>query len=165
MSDYSRDSITITLPGWDDAEGAEDSIYISSGSNDTITLSDLTDCNTVIGGASITGISVPWSDGTSVSTGWTTTGTGFGPNWASQTSAKIRLNGPDADIEIDGESLLGMLRAIEGRLNILKPDPSLEKEWEELKALGDQYRALEKHIREKQATWDKLKAMPPPEID
>jgi hypothetical protein len=41
----------------------------------------------------------------------------------------------------------------------------LESEWEELKALGEQYRALEQHIQEKMATWDKLKAMPPPEID
>lgn len=165
MSDYSRDSITITLPGWDDTDGAEDGIYISSGSSDTITLSDLSYNNTVIGGASVTGISVPWSDGTSVSTGWTTNGTGFGPNWANQTSAKIQLNGPDADIDINGESLLDMLKNIEQRLNILKPNESLEQEWEELRTLGEQYRALEKHILEKQATWDKLKAMPPPEID
>ena len=57
MTDKSYDSITITLPGWDDTEGAEDSIYIGSGS-DTITLSGFTDSNTVIGGASVTGISV-----------------------------------------------------------------------------------------------------------
>jgi len=47
----------------------------------------------------------------------------------------------------------------------LKPNEKLESEWEELKALGEQYRALEQHILAKQATWDKLKAMPPPEID
>ena len=160
MTDKSYDSITITLPGWDDTEGAEDSIYIGSGS-DTITLSSLTDSNLVIGGASVTGISVPWTT--------TTSGTGdsftFEPNWSNSTSGKIKLDGPDADIEINGESLVDMLRNIEQRLNILKPNGKLESEWEELKALGDQYRALEKHILEKQATWDKLKAMPPPEID
>ena len=140
------DGITITLSA-DDYESSDSYSWSGSGS-DTITLSSLTDANTVIGGASVTGINVPWSDG-----------------WANQSSSKIQLNGDNADIEINGESLLGMLRAIEDRLNILKPDPSLEKEWEELKALGDQYRALEKHIREKQATWDRLKAMPPPEIN
>lgn len=157
------DGITITLSP-DDYESGDSYIWSGSGS-DTITLSSLTDCNTVIGGASITGINIPWSDGTSVSTGWTTTGAEFGPTWANQSGGKIVLDGEGADIEVNGESLMGMLHRIEDRLNILKPDPSLEKEWEELKALGDQYRALEKHIREKQATWDKLKAMPPPEID
>jgi hypothetical protein len=38
----------------------------------------------------------------------------------------------------------------------------LEEEWEELKSLGEQYRQLEQHIKDKQATWDRLKAMPPP---
>ena len=158
MSDKSYDSITITLPGWDDTEGAEDSIYIGSGS-DTITLSSLTDSNLVIGGASVTGISVPWT---------TTTGdanVGTWSNWNNHASGKIKLDGPDADIELNGESLVGMLRNIEQRLNILKPNDKLESEWEELRALGEQYRALEKHIKEKQATWDRLKAMPPPEID
>ena len=58
-----------------------------------------------------------------------------------------------------------MLKAIQERVNILTVNTKLESEWEELKALGDQYRALEQHILAKQATWDKLKAMPPPEID
>lgn len=155
-----RDSITITLPGWDDTEGAEDSIYISSGSGDTITLSGLTDSNTIIGGANVTGISVPWTTTSGTSNTFT-----FDPNWSNQASSKIKLDGPDADIELNGESLVDMLRNIEQRLNILKPNESLEQEWEELRALGEQYRALEQHILAKQATWDKLKAMPPPEID
>lgn len=160
MSDYSRDSITITLPGWDDSEGADDSIYISSGS-DSITLSDLSYNNTVIGGASVTGISVPWPNTTSISDNSYT----LDHNWSNSVSSKIKLDGPEADIEINGESLVDMLRNIEQRLNILKPNEKLESEWAELQALGEQYRALEKHILEKQATWDRLKAMPPPEID
>jgi hypothetical protein len=86
------------------------------------------------------------------------------PNWSNSTSAKLKLDGPEADIEINGESLISMLKAIEQRLNILKPNETLESEWEELRALGEQYRALEKHIMDKQATWDRLKTMPPPEI-
>lgn len=154
QNDYDdTSSITITLSA-DDYDTTDyssaDSIFTFGGS-DTITLSDLTDSNVVLGGA---GISVPW-----------TTGTSINPNWTNQASSKIQLNGENADIEINGESLVGMLRAIEDRLNILKPNESLESEWEELRALGEQYRALEKHILEKQATWDRLKAMPPPEID
>jgi hypothetical protein len=104
-----------------------------------------------------TGITVPW------------TGTGsntitMDSSWNRPASSKLRLDGPEADIEINGESLTDMLRNIQQRLNILKPNPELESEWEELRVLGDQYRALEKHIMEKQATWDRLKAMPPPEI-
>jgi hypothetical protein len=41
----------------------------------------------------------------------------------------------------------------------------LEAEWDQLKDLGDQYRKLEQQILAKQATWDRLKAMPAPEID
>ena len=154
MSDNKYDGITITLSA-DDYESNDS--YSWSGS-DTITLSDLTNSNVVIGGA---GISVPWTTGTSMSSG-----VGIG-EWAHHTgtSAKIKLDGPEADIEINGESLVDMLRAIEDRLNILKPNESLESEWEDLRALGEQYRALEKHILEKQATWDRLRAMPPPEIE
>ena len=153
-----NNSITITLPGWDDTPGAEDSIYISSGSSDTITLSGLSDSNLTIGGSSN---AYPW---TTTAVPWVT-GTGIGADWNTHVSPKIKLDGEGADIEVNGESLMGMLHRIEERLNILKPNEGLEKEWEELRVLGEQYRALEKHILEKQATWDRLKAMPPPEID
>ncbi len=49
------------------------------------------------------------------------------------------------------------IRNIESRLAILKPAPELEAEWDELKRLGDEYRALESEIREKMKTWDVLK--------
>jgi hypothetical protein len=54
------------------------------------------------------------------------------------------------------------MERVEERLNILHPNEKLETEWEELRALGEQYRQLEQHIKDKQATWDRLKAMPPP---
>lgn len=50
------------------------------------------------------------------------------------------------------------MEQIEQRLNILTVNPELESEWKELKQLGEQYRALEKHIQEKMKTWAKLKA-------
>jgi hypothetical protein len=48
------------------------------------------------------------------------------------------------------------MNIVEQRLAILTPNPDLEKEWNELKQLGDQYRALEKHINEKMTTWNIL---------
>jgi hypothetical protein len=94
-------------------------------------------------------------------------GTGISLNpWATNTnSAKIQLDGEGADIKINGWSLIDAIQKIEERLNILHPNTELETEWEELRALGEQYRKLEQHIKDKQATWDKLKAMPPPVID
>jgi len=80
-------------------------------------------------------------------------------------SGKIQLTGKDADIEVNGESLMTMLHRIEERLNLLTPNTKLEAEWEELRNLGEQYRKLEQHIRDKQATWDRLKAMPPPVVE
>ena len=63
----------------------------------------------------------------------------------------------EGDVTIKGRSIVDMLTKIEQRLALLTPDTRLESEWEELKALGDQYRALEKHILEKSKTWDILK--------
>lgn len=97
-----------------------------------------------------TGISVPWANSVSNNT-YT-----LGPNWNNGTSGKIHLAGPDADIEVNGESLMGMLKAIEERLNILKPNSELESEWEELKALGNAYRKLEADIEAKMKTWDAI---------
>ena len=86
--------------------------------------------------------------------------------WATYTGApKIRLDGEGADIEVNGWSLIDAIQKIEERLNILHPNTKLEEEWEELRALGEQYRKLEQHIKDKQATWDRLKAMPPPVIE
>ena len=41
----------------------------------------------------------------------------------------------------------------------------IEQEWDELRGLGEKYRALEKDIKEKISIWEKLKAMPPPTLD
>jgi hypothetical protein len=101
---------------------------------------------------------------------YTTSVTGSNIPWMSSTlgqvtAPKIRLDGEGADIEVNGWSLVDAVKRIEERLAIMQPNPKLETEWEELKQLGDQYRKLEQHIKDKQDTWDRLKAMPPPEID
>jgi len=94
---------------------------------------------------------------------YTTTGTTSSP-WTYNPRSKITLDGPDADIEVNGISLLKTMQEIQSRLNLLQPNTALEAEWEELFELGRKYRELEQQIKEKQATWDRLKAMPPLEI-
>ena len=79
-------------------------------------------------------------------------------------SAKIQLTGENADIEINGRSVMQILDGIESRLGLLHTREDLENEWSELKALGDRYREMVRNIEEKSKMWDTLKKMPPPEI-
>lgn len=165
------------------ATALNDTITLSAAAQDTITLSSVTApvyttdtidlsmlSNTVIGSpyTVTTGLNPnAYSGGFTAGTGWTGAGTNTTP-WMTQGSVsapKIQLNGEGADIEVNGWSLVSAVKQIEERLAIMQPNPKLESEWEELKQLGDQYRKLEQHILDKQATWDKLKAMPPPVID
>jgi hypothetical protein len=103
------------------------------------------------------------SNGLSTSSGYTyNLGTGGGSPWATNTNTtltggKLNLEGKDADININGKSLVDTLEALEERLNILTPNPKLEEEWKELKKLGDKYRKLEKELKEKAKMWDALK--------
>jgi hypothetical protein len=78
---------------------------------------------------------------------------------------KIKLDGADADIEINGVSLWATMQEISNRLNIMHTNPELETQWQELRELGEQYRKLEQHIQDKQATFDRIRAMPAPEVD
>ena len=136
--------------------------YEYVGPSDTITLNSGNYSNTAIGSGY--GYSYP---NVTIGAGGPYTfsaGTGITSPWATA-STKIKLDGKDADIEVNGESLIGMIKKIEERLNILHPNDELEAEWAELRELGDQYRRLEKHIQEKQATWTRLKAMPPPVVE
>ena len=78
---------------------------------------------------------------------------------------KIKLDGADADIEINGVSLWRTMQEISNRLNIMHTNPELETEWKELRELGEQYRKMEQHILDKQATFDRVRAMPAPDVD
>jgi hypothetical protein len=46
----------------------------------------------------------------------------------------------------------------------LTPNQELEAEWDQLRELGNQYRALEQKLTEQGKMWNALKKMPPPEI-
>ena len=72
-------------------------------------------------------------------------------------SAKLTLTGDDADIEINGESVVGMLREIRDRLNILQVSAEMEAEWDELRVLREQYETKLAECREKSRAWAALK--------
>jgi hypothetical protein len=61
------------------------------------------------------------------------------------------------DIKIKGRSLAEFMDSVEQRLNMLRPNPRLEAEWDQLRELGEQYRALEKQLLEKEQMWQTLK--------
>ena len=77
----------------------------------------------------------------------------------------VELQGDGADIKINGKSMSDWMAKVEERLNILTPNPELEKDWDDLRKLGERYRKLEKKCKEKAEVWKKLKAMPPPKLD
>ena len=164
------DLSSITISGEDDHMGGYEFTTLSK---DTVTLSSLNYGhnypNTITGGGYVSpGYGAVPNVSTTISSPYTfSAGTNAQP-WFTQgsvTTPKIKLDGEGADIVVNGHSLVDAINSINDRLNCLQINPKLEKEWDELKALGDQYRKLEKQILEKQATWDRLKAMPPPEID
>jgi len=151
MDDY-KQRLEDILAEWDLDKGREyETMNMSSislpSANDTITISSsLTSPYTYTGAI---GTNFP-------NTVWTTQGT---------TNAKINLSGDNADIEVNGWSLVSAVKRIEERLGLFQPNPELEAEWADLKRLGDRYRKLEQRIKDKQATWNRLKAMPKPDID
>jgi len=85
------------------------------------------------------------------------TGTGVWPATSSSQSGLMELQGDNADIKINGRSLMEAIDALEQRLNIMVPNPELEAEWDELRELGDRYRELEKQCKEKGRMWFNLK--------
>ena len=76
---------------------------------------------------------------------------------AINSSGKLSLQGENADVEINGKSLMTILESLEKHLGIVRPNESLEEEFEELKKIGDLYRAKEKEFLEKRRTWEMLK--------
>jgi hypothetical protein len=113
------------------------------------------------------GSNVMGAVGSAGSYNWTTNG--INPvDWGSFTvgssinstigqSGLMELHGKDADIKVNGRSLMDAIDALEQRLNILVPNPELESEWDELRELGERYRELERQCKEKGDMWAKLK--------
>jgi hypothetical protein len=149
--------------------GEQDTITLSSVTapvytTDTIDLARIGTSNTVLGSPHT--VTSTLSPNTVVGGGFTM-GATYTPPWFTQsnTTPRINLDGENADIVVNGHSLVEAINSIRDRLNCLQINPELEAEWDQLKDLGDQYRELERQILAKQATWDRLKAMPRVDIE
>jgi len=155
-----------------------------SDSNSTITLSDnnicLTSSNDTMLGCytsptDLTSLTTPdfnnmISIGT-LTTDWNTTGVGnltiggsliYGDSIYNpvhngnglHVQGNAEING---SLKVNGVDIVETLGKITERLAILKPNPELESRWERLKALADEYRALEKDILEQEQVYEILK--------
>jgi hypothetical protein len=141
----------------------------SSHTIDTITLTSPNHSFTLPGDTAMPTITISSLNTNSVLTNGTS-----GPFWANTISSTnpmsidqtgtIELRGENADIKVNGESMMETLRGIQDRLNMLRPNLDLEAEWDQLRELGEQYRKLEVEFKEKSKMWETLKAMPAPEI-
>jgi hypothetical protein len=106
-----------------------------------------------------TGVSSPvWTTTTNNTGGYTFANQNIQPN------NTVHIKGENADLLINDKSLKTWMEKVEERLNILTPNPELEKEWDQLRRLGERYRKLEKKCQEKAAMWKQLKSMPAPDI-
>ena len=92
---------------------------------------------------------------------YTTNTTGSNPAMVVGQSGSIDIQGQNADIKINGKSMKTWMEQVEERLNILTPNPELEKDWDELQELGERYRALERKCKEKAQMWAALKKVQP----
>jgi hypothetical protein len=135
---------------------------------DTISITGAQGSNTSIGGTSgiwnltagpyttsIDTSNVMWAS--TPNTVWTTNTADWSIGTSATQSGTMELKGDNADILVNGRSLMDAIDALEQRLNILVPNPELEKEWDELRELGDRYRELERLCKEKGDMWAKLK--------
>jgi hypothetical protein len=114
-------------------------------------------------GIGLTGANAVWTTHTAhpsvVGGVWNNSGTTI------DQGGKLALRGEKADVDINGKSLVKWMEAMEERMNWMQPNVELEKEWDDLKKLGDRYRKLEQKCKEKAEVWKKLKSMPKPEIE
>lgn len=173
MSTYNQTGIedVITISNISDY----DSMLATNDSSDSITLIDPANTSVVSGGYTV-GPDWPGNltvgsisaatlnSGAITGLGSTHPNTVWSSNLSTNASGKIQLTGDNADIEVNGVSLMSVINGLKERLNWLEPNPKLESEWDELRELGERYRALEKQCKEKAEVWKKLKSMPPPTI-
>ena len=152
---FSNLTDTISAQGYDYQTLDLSDITVSS---PAYTMSPMTVSMPTITINSISGANVGYSN-----TMWTTGLSGTSAADLNQ-SGMLSLKGANADIDINGKSLMKTLEALEDRLNMLTPNPEMEEEWDQLRELGERYRELEQQCREKTKMWNKLKSMPKPNI-
>jgi len=97
----------------------------------------------IIGGSGITNPSPVYvSNGTGSS------------NWSNATTmtakGKLKVEGEEADIFINGKSLSDWMSAVEQRLNILRPNPELLEKYSALQQAYEHYKTLESLLYEQE---------------
>ena len=98
--------------------------------------------------------SYPYTIGTAWGTDTITTS---GVSASLNRAGTIELQGEEADIIVNGVSLMDKLDAIGERLNLLDVNKELEAEWDQLRELGERYRELEQELKAKSEMWKTLK--------
>jgi hypothetical protein len=151
--DYGTDTITITgIPN------VNDTLTTSTIDLSSINLNSSFDYNTL----SNTVISQNYTGGlTAYDTSWSptlTVGSSVTPG------GTIELRGEDADIVVNGVSLMDKINAIAERLNLLDVNKELEAEWDQLRELGELYRQLEQDLKTKSEMWNVLKTKTPSKL-
>lgn len=121
----------------------------------TLSIGSLLGSSLTLGGGN-SNVSVTTRSNTAPITG------GYSYGWGAPNPSQLSLQGEDADIDINGQSLTQWMKKIEQRLDIMVTNPELEKDWDNLRKLGERYRKLEKKCIEKAEMWKKLKMMPAP---
>jgi hypothetical protein len=89
---------------------------------------------------------------------WTTGTNGARIRSDTNSAGRLSLQGDNADIDINGVSLMENLRGIQDQLNILAPDAEMEADWDELRDIRQQYEAKLAECREKSKMWKALKS-------
>ena len=97
----------------------------------------------IIGGSGITNPSPVYvSNGTGSS------------NWSNATTmtakGKLKVEGEEADIFINGQSLSDWMSAVEQRLSILRPKPELLEKYSALQEAYEHYKTLERLLYEQE---------------
>ena len=172
MATYKNDWVNLNLREYEYNDLTTDPSYgavpplVQAHTMPNVTISASTISSGLSGGYTVGGL----NGATGSNTVWTTNTTGAGtyrlndPAAVITASGRMELKGDGADLTINNKSLKNWMEKVEERLNILTPNPELEKEWDELRRLGERYRKLEKKCKEKAEVWNKLKAMPKPEV-
>ena len=70
--------------------------------------------------------------------------------WESASTGKIKLEGADADIFVQGKSMKAWMKGVEQRLCILEPKPELLEKYAALRQAYEHYKTLEAILYEQE---------------
>ena len=91
---------------------------------------------------------------------YVSSGAGTGSTWASTNATttahgKLKLEGKEADLYINGQSLSDWMQAVDRRLNILVPNLELQEKYSALQEAYNHYKTLEALLYDDQESINK----------